>query len=551
MTPPGRMIPLDQIRFGHEAEPPINARRTGRTDDIDALAASIAAHGQIHALAVRTIDGIAYVADGNRRLAALHLRAERGEITAKEPIRCDEVSEDAAADELSVAANLLRAPLHEADAYETFRDLAARGMSETEIAARFGIEAKRVTRMLALGRLSPVILKAWREDEFGRDAGKCVRAFTLAASIEEQERVFHDLQKNDRLTSDWLIRQAFGAGDREAARLFNFVGEDAYLEAGGAVTVDLFGEDHAISDPALVAKLAADKIEAKLAELVADGWAWAARAEDLPYSWTYSWQKLQISKKKATAEQKATSGCVLALDHLGALNIAYGVLRPAQAKKEAAAKAGEPGEEKEAAISNAMAHRLSVRATLAVREALAQEPRLGLVALLAGFLCGGSYGTPIRVRHEGFDHRESREVEPFPVAFERLASMSDAELFSIAAGFASATIDMQVHNSHNLPFGGANGALADAIDSGTMYVALRDKFDAEDYFGGVSKPLVLKAIGETLGEDQARGAGKLKKKELVEFALKNVPPTGWLPPELRTSHYPGPGAEAGMQEAAE
>lgn len=74
-----------------------------------------------------------------------------------------------------------------------------------------------------------------------------------------------------------------------------------------------------------------------------------------------------------------------------------------------------------------------------------------------------------------------------------------------------------------------------------MTAALLESFDAADYFGGVAKPFVIQAIREAVNEDEARKAVKLKKKELVEFAVKNVPQTGWLPPELRCATYSGPG----------
>lgn len=536
------LIPLSDLRFGHEASPPINARRVGRDSDLAELAASIAAHGQIHPLAVRTIGGTAYVADGNRRLAAQKMRADGGEICPDEPIRCEEQPEDADAAELSVAANLMRAPLHEADAYETFRELADKGMAEAAIASRFGIEPKRVRKMLALGRLAPVVLEAWRSDSFTNQPAQCVQAFTLAPSVEEQEKVFERLKATSGLMP-YRIREAFGAGDREVAKMLAFVGAKAYAAAGGHVVEDLFGENHAVSDPALAARLAREKLEAKRDEALNDGWSWASIAADLPHGWSWSWQKLGLAKKKATDEDKARSGVVVEIDHQGQLNAMYGVVKPADAKKERVKKekAENGGAAPAPTVSNALAERLSIQATLATRTALTQEPRLGLVALLAGFLSGGSYGDPIRVRHEGHDHHATREREPFATTFERLSLMSDVDLFAIAAGIAGQAVEMRVQTADRPPFHENNGLLAAAIDAANMYAALRETFDAPDYFGSASKPLVVQAIREAVNDDEARKAEKMKKAELVEFALANVPQTGWLPPQLRTANYPGPG----------
>lgn len=97
-------------------------------------------------------------------------------------------------------------------------------------------------------------------------------------------------------------------------------------------------------------------------------------------------------------------------------------------------------------------------------------------------------------------------------------------------------VDLQ-HTS----FQKAGGVLDAAIDPDRMSAALRASFDAADYFNGVAKPFVIQAIREAVNDDEARKAEKLKKKELVEFAVKNVQPIGWLPSELRCATYSGPG----------
>lgn len=508
-----QMTPLDQLKFGHEAEPPINARRTGREVDIEALASSIGAHGLIQALTVREIDGHSYVADGNRRLAALRLRASEGAIAPNEPIKCDfDTLSDG--EEISLAANIMRAPLHEADQLETFCDLADNhGMSEFDIAKRFGIEHQRVRKILALGRLHPVILKWWRETEPNQHTAEVVRAFTLAPSLEEQERVFTSLSNTDRLYGH-IVRGEFGVGDRQLARLMKFVGVKDYVAAGGQVTENLFSDDHVVSDPSLAAKIAADKLQAKVDDALADGWSWAAQRDALPSNWSWNWQKLPISKKKATKEQKAESGVVVELDYDGNLQVTYGVVKPREART---IKADGPTEAKPAAISTAMLHSLSIQATLAVRSALQAEPRLGLVALLAGFLSERSQYNdqepPVRVQHDGMGASDLRGKDKFPDAFVRLASMTDQELFAVAAGIAGNAVNME------RPYGGV-------------------PFNAADYFRRMPKRFVIEAIREAVNEDEARKAEKMKKVELVAFAVENVDPTGWLPPELRTSSYP-------------
>lgn len=529
-----RMIPLDQLRFGHEADPPINARRVGRDDDVSDLAASIGAHGLITPLKVKEIDGVSYVGIGNRRLKAMRLLVEQNQYKPDLPIECVDFDEmDGDVREIALAEQIMRAPLHEADQYEEFTALSDAGMSEASIASRFGIEAKRVKRILALGRLSPVILDWWRSEEPSNNVIEAVRAFTLAPSVEEQERVFRKLSGTGGLWSH-AIRREFGAGDREIGRLLEFVGVKAYTAAGGSVTEDLFGEDHAVSDPALVTRLVAEKLQAKVDEALKDGWSWAALADDLPSSWSWNWQKLPINKK-ATKADKAKSGVVVNLDYQYKLRVTYGVVRPEERKAEK----GEKKEKGAPTISNAMMHRLSIQVTDVTKKALSEEPRIGLVALLAGIMSWSD--GPLKASVSGIG-RGGREPEHFGVVFQRLASMSDADLFKVAAGLAGEALDMQSQNALAMPLAKGGDVLAAAIDPDRMAAALRETFDAADYFGGVAKPFVIQAIREAVNEDEARKAEKLKKKELVEFAVKNVQPTGWLPPELRCATYSGPGA---------
>lgn len=578
-----RLIPLDQLRFGHEADPPINARKIGREAGIAELAASIGAHGLITALRVREIAGVPYVGIGNRRLAAMRLLVEQGQMPPDNPVECidfDDTVDDPR--EVALAEQIMRAPLHEADQYEEFRTLADAGLLEASIASRFGIEPARVKRILALGRLSPVILAWWREQEPDARVVQTVRAFTLAPSIEDQERVFAKLEKQRNLHSGAILA-AFGGGDRDVAKHIKIAGLQAYRDAGGEVTQDLFGDNHIIADKALALRVAEEKIAAVLVGLKAEGWSWVSMASDLPHSWAWGWPpKLKPGDGKATAAEKkqiknlekaitkgnesaaddldtlrkviagrqwtpdqlAKGGAVLDVGYHGDLTITRGVVKPEAPKKEAAA----PGQkvEKVPSISNAMAMRLSAQAGLATRAALYQEPRLGLIALLAGFLTkrsmyDGARTSPVRVSHEGMGHQALRGEETFETAFARLQEMSDAELFVVAARIAGNAINLHVGDAAQKPFDGAPAALAAAIEPNRMGIALREHFDAADYFGGVAKPFMIQAIREAINEDEARKAEKMKKAELVAFALANVPQTGWLPPELRCATYGGPG----------
>ncbi|MER8615996.1 ParB N-terminal domain-containing protein [Mesorhizobium sp. M1409] len=569
-----------------ELDDDINARRHRTDEGVDELKASIQSHGLAQSIRVRPAerDGRFRIVAGSRRYRVLCELATSGgsvagvTVTDEFPVPCiiGYEDDDQTARELSQAENLIRLPQHEADTYETFRELADRGLDESQIAARFGIEPKRVKRMLALGRLSPVLLDAWRAgslDERGSGAN-IVRAFTLAPSIEEQERVFNKLVK-DRNLHAGAVLAAFGGNDHDAARNIKIAGLDAYRAAGGEVTQDLFGDNHIIADKALAKRVADEKIAATIAGLKAEGWSWVGMGADLGYYWEQGWKREKAGDGKATADEKklikklekagakeaaalaalqatiagrqwtpdqlGKAGAVVKIGHNGEVDLVRGVLKPQAEKKAAATKADGSKEKSAPKISDALHQRLSVQATMATRQALREEPRLGLVFLLAGHLASRS-ASPIKAYHEGMGWRASNAREDFSAAAANLTAMSDTDLFRVAAGIAGLSVDLHTPEARTQIFGGQRHCLAAAIDPVQMTGALLEAFDAPDYFGGASKPFVVQAIREALNEDEARKADKMKKAELTAFALANVPKTGWLPPELRAPTYSGPGA---------
>lgn len=580
-----------------ELDDDINARRHRTDEGVEELKASIQAHGLAQSLRVRSAEkaGRFRIVAGSRRFRVLCELATSGgavagvAVTDEFPVPCiiGYEDDDQTAREISQAENLIRLPQHEADTYETFRELADRGLDEAQIAARFGIEPKRVRRMLALGRLSPVILEAWRAgtlDDRGR-AIETVRAFTLAPSIEEQERVFARLTK-DRNLHGHAVMLAFGGADGDVKKWIKIAGLDAYKAAGGAVTTDLFGDDHIVADKALMHRVAEESIQAKLDGLKAEGWSWVSTDKDLGYYWKHSWKREKPGDGRATADEKkqikklekaaaksaagaadelaalqkaiadrqwtpdqlGKAGAVVKIGHNGEVDLVRGVVKP-QAEKKTASASGEPKEKGPPTISNAINHRLSLQATKATAAALREEPQAGLVALLAGFVAGGTWGQPVRVSTNGIGSRGAREVESFNSAFKRLFVLDNAELFAIAAGIAAQSLDMQRPNSGQVAFDKTAVAMVSAINADRMTAALHEAFDAADYFNAVAKPFVITAIREAVNDDEARKADKLKKKELVEFAVKNVQGTGWLPPELRAPTYSGPGAIPALAEA--
>ncbi|MCZ7593679.1 MAG: ParB/RepB/Spo0J family partition protein [Hyphomicrobium sp.] len=250
-----------------------NVRRTGITDGIDELAASITAHGLLQSLVVRKGKRSKYeVVAGQRRYLALTALAKAGTITKDHPVPCMLAHDSVDATELSLAENVVRAPMHPADQFEAFRALIDDGASVADVAARFGITETVVAKRLKLGRLSPVILDAYRNGDIGLDAAQ---AFAVTDDREAQERVFTELASWNR--DSYAIRRALTAEEIPTSdKRVRFVGVDAYTEAGGVIRQDLFSEDGTgyLQDAILLDRLVTEKLTTIAAEVRAEGWRW-------------------------------------------------------------------------------------------------------------------------------------------------------------------------------------------------------------------------------------------------------------------------------------
>ncbi|MER8573554.1 ParB/RepB/Spo0J family partition protein [Mesorhizobium sp. M1374] len=273
-------IPLNKLDLD-----PKNVRKTYSAEGIAALAGSIRADGYrlLQNLVVRKGDkkGRYFVTAGGRRRAALNLLSEKGEIAKDFPVECKErAGEDAKA--TSLAENVLREDMHPVDQYEAFRDLADEGKSVPDIAARFGTTETIVRRRLALGRVSPCLLEAYRNEDMTFDQ---LSAFTISDDHEAQERVWNELPTWNRYASN--IRSALaGEGVRASDKRLKFVGGlDAYEAAGGTVKRDLFDDKEGgfAVDVLKLDALVAAKLESAAKAVKAEGWNWVEIMPDVSY----------------------------------------------------------------------------------------------------------------------------------------------------------------------------------------------------------------------------------------------------------------------------
>lgn len=275
-------------------ESPHNVRKTRTDEGIKELQASILAHGILKNLIVYESDkGKFAVAGGERRRTALKVLAKAKKIPPNFSVPCL-VRPEAEAVELSLAENQ-HVPMHPADQFEAFAQMLDDGKAVEDVAAHFGVAPLIVTRRMKLARVAPVIMQAYRADALSLEA---VMAFTVSESHAEQAQVYAELlHRGNGAHRTAVLRMLTHEKVETSDRRFRFVGEDAYLAAGGAITRDLFDEEGGgyATDSALLDRLAMEKLTPYVAEIEAKGWKWVEPI--LSYTYDMSRGFARLSQK--------------------------------------------------------------------------------------------------------------------------------------------------------------------------------------------------------------------------------------------------------------
>lgn len=291
-----------------------NVRRVKAGVSVEELAESIARRGLIQSLHVRAVldadgneTGMFEVPAGGSRYRALELLAKQKRLAKTAPVPC--VVGDAASgiliDEVSLAENIDRAPLHPLDQFRAFQAMRDKGMTEEAIAAAFFVGVNVVKQRLRLAAVSPKLLDVYADDGMTLEM---LMAFTVSADHARQEQVW-DAIKDGWQKEPWQIRRMLTettvrASDKRAA----FVGLDAYEAAGGAVLRDLFQSDDGgwLQDVGLLDRLVAEKLKAESDAIAAEGWKWVEAALSLPYGVTHGLRAISgTALDMSEAEQAA------------------------------------------------------------------------------------------------------------------------------------------------------------------------------------------------------------------------------------------------------
>ncbi|RAI36659.1 ParB/RepB/Spo0J family partition protein [Rhodoplanes serenus] len=301
-----RDIPFNKLVLSQS-----NVRHVKAGVSIEELAEDIARRGLLQGLSVRAVadadgveTGMFEIPAGGRRYRALELLVKRKRLAKTAPVPCV-VRESGIAEEDSLAENVQRAPLHPLDQFRAFLALREKGQSEEEIAAAFFVSVNVVKQRLRLASVSPKLLDVYADDGMTLDQ---LMAFTVSGDHERQEQVFERLQhshdKQPYVIRRMLTEGAVRASDKRA----QFIGVDAYVEAGGTVLRDLFqGDDGGwLQDVTLVDLMMAEKLKEEAAKIAAEGWKWLEVAPDFAYGHSFGLRQLRGEPVPLTAEEEAT-----------------------------------------------------------------------------------------------------------------------------------------------------------------------------------------------------------------------------------------------------
>ena len=239
-----RDIPFNKLVLSQS-----NVRRVKAGISVEELAESIARRGLIQSLHVRPVvdaegkeTGMFEVPAGGRRFRALELLVKQKRLAKIAPVPCvvSEAIADVLIDEVSLAENIERAPLHPLDQFRAFQAMREKGMTEEAIAAAFFVDARVVKQRLRLVSVSPALLDVYAEDGMTLEQ---LMAFSVSSDHARQEQVWEAIkdgwQKEPSHIRRLLTETTVRAADKRAV----FVGIAAYEEAGGCVLRDLFQQD--------------------------------------------------------------------------------------------------------------------------------------------------------------------------------------------------------------------------------------------------------------------------------------------------------------------
>ena len=657
-----RDIPFNKLVLSQS-----NVRRVKAGVSIEELAEDIARRTLLQSLNVRAVldaegkeTGMFEIPAGGRRYRALELLVKQKRLAKTAPVPCV-VREGGIAEEDSLAENVQRVALHPLDQFRAFQALRDKGLGEEEIAARFFVSPTVVKQRLRLAAVSEKLLEVYAEDGMTLEQ---LMAFTVNGDHARQEQVWEGLSRSHNREPYYIRRQLTDGAVRASDRRARFVGVEAYEAAGGIVMRDLFQHDEGgwLQDPALLDRLAIEKLQTEAEALQAEGWKWISVAPDFPYGHTAGLRRLVGATVDLTEDERASfvalqaenealeeqyaeadelpdeidqrlgeietalaafdnrpvtyeqaeiarAGAFVSIDGEGALRIERGFVRPEDEAPALSVTGGESdapriagsdsvvqgavitiggaqnsdadtSEEDDAIrpLSDRLVTELTADRTLALRDALANEPNVAFQAVLHALCLSAFYRhssnscLEITAKNSGFSAQapglaETTSARAIDARHEQWAKRlpeNSADLWDALTAFdrenktalfahcAALTVNVVKEPWNRRPDAFAHGdQLARAVDLDMAAAGWRPT--VENYLGRVPKVRIIEAVREAKGEHSARLIEHLKKADMAREAERLLDGAGWLPEPLRVAQtgmeVDAPIGEVGEAEA--
>jgi len=654
---PSRDIPFNKLVLSQS-----NVRRVKAGVSIEQLAESIAQRTLLQSLSVRAVveadgqeTGMLEVPAGGRRYRALELLVKQKRMAKTQPVPCV-IRDGGIAEDDSLAENDERVGLHPLDQFRAFKLLRDGGMSEEDIAARHFVSPAIVKQRLRLASVSPKLHDVYADDGMTLEQ---LMAFSVTADHARQEQAWDNVSRSGNDEPYQIRRMLTENTVRASDRRAQFVGLDAYEQAGGTVLRDLFAHDDGgwLQDVPLLDRLATEKLKAEAETIAAEGWKWIAVAVDFPYGHTNGLREIEGEPADLTEEERATldalnaehakieedyqdadelpdeidqrlgeieaarsvlesrsliydpaeiprAGVFVSIDAEGLLAIARGYVRPEDeapsvvdpesevqgdgetnddrpttngvVQRAVISVGGAPSEPVEEddddtvkPLPDRLIIELTAHRTLALRNALANDPAVAFQAVLYNFVLATFYRfasssgcleiairTPafpaqapglkesasaaaIDIRHGGWKARLPKDEGDL---WDVLTAFDGKEQAALFAHCASSAVNA-LHEPANRYNGGHVSAhsvrgrldqadvLARAV--GLDMVTAGWKPNVDNYLGRVTKPRILEAVREAKGDQSVQLIDHLKKGDMAREAERLLEGTGWLPEPLR------------------
>jgi len=299
--------PVEMMPFSQLALSPLNVRKAEPdTAKLQELADSIKAVGVLHNLIVHRLpDGQLGAAAGGRRFRAMNLLLNAGAIAPDYAVPVKTVSDDMA-EVISAVENFQHESMSPADQIMAFSSISASGKAAADIGALMGYSTKHVQKFLRLAGMAPALLAELAEDKISVDQ---LQALSASEDHERQQNTWknaYGIYKTPRELRNEVLRGEVAA---EGSRRLEFVGRDAYEQAGGGFRFDLFTDEGFISDTVLLETLTREKLEGVAAGIAqAEGWKWSEGRTDSIGNYGDDAQKyllLNLPDGELTAEERA------------------------------------------------------------------------------------------------------------------------------------------------------------------------------------------------------------------------------------------------------